>query len=167
MKSYSMLIVTCLLISSGCLAAGYILSGYWLILLAFPLMLIAWLLTYKRSMYGSASILLSGYVILASVGIIAEVSTALMIIACTTALVSWDLLQVNQSASGYPPGKTNGLLEKSHLNSLALAASAGLILSLLSANIKLQFPFVVIAFLVLTALGSLIYSMQYIVNKKR
>ena len=162
-----MLVVTCLLISSGCLAAGYILSGYWLILLAFPLMLIAWLLSCKRSIYVSASILLSGYVILASVGIIAKLSTALMIIACTTALVSWDLLQVNQSVSGYPPSKTNEGLEKHHLNSLTLAVSVGLILSLISATITLQFPFVVIAFFVLMALGSLTYSVRYIMNKKR
>ena len=167
MKSHATLVVSCLLISSGCLAAGYILSGYWLILLAFPLMLITWLLTYKRSTYVSASILLSGYVILATVGIIAELSTALMLIACTMALVSWELLQVNQSVSGYPPGKTIGTREKHHLNSLALATSAGLILSLLSATITLQFPFVVVAFLVLMTLGSLTYSMRYIVNKKR
>lgn len=167
MESHSTLILTCLAISSGCLAAGYILAGYWLIFLAFPLMLIAWLLTYKRSTYLSASILLSGNVILASVGIIADLSSALMVIACTTALVSWDLLQLDQSASGYPLGKKNGALEKYHLNSLALAASTGLILSLISANISLQFPFVLIAILVLLAAGSLIYSMQYIVNKRK
>jgi hypothetical protein len=166
MKSHLMLIITCLAISSGCLATGYIVSGYWLIFLAFPLMLIAWLLTYKRSMYLSASILLSGYVILASVGIIAELSSALMVIACTTALASWDLLQIDQSASGYSPGKTNGLLEKNHLNSLALAASAGLILSLISANITLQFPFVVIAILVSVAMGFLFYGVQFVVKKK-
>ena len=168
MKSHStVIIITCLAISSGCLAAGYILAGYWLIFLAFPLLLIAWLLTYKRSTYLSASILLSGYVILASVGIMTELSTVLMVIACTTALASWDLLQIDQSASRYSPDKTNGLLEKYHLNSLALAISTGLILSLTSANISLQFPFVLIAFLVLVAVGSLIYSMQYIVNKKQ
>ena len=167
MKSHSVLLVTCLLISSGCLAAGYILSGYWLILLAFPLMLIAWQLTYKRSTFVSASILLSGYVILASAGIIAGLSTALMLIACTTALASWELLQVNQNVSGYPPGKTNGMLEKHHLNSLALAASAGLTLSLISATVTLQLPFVVIALLVFMALGSLTYGMRQIMNKKR
>jgi hypothetical protein len=167
MKSHSVLILTCLVISSGCLVTGYILSGYWQIFLAFPLMLIAWLLTYKRSTYLSASILLSGYVILASIGIIAELSSTLMIIACTTALISWELLQDNQSASGYPPGETNGALKKYHLNSLALAASAGLTLALIGANITLQSPFVLTAILVLLALGSLIYSMQYIVNKKR
>jgi hypothetical protein len=169
MKSHStlLIIIACLAISSGCLAAGYILAGYWLIFLAFPLMSIAWLLTYKRSTYLSASILLSGYVILASVGIIAKLSSALMVIACTAALASWDLLQIDQSASRYSPGKTNGLLEKYHLNSLALAASTGLILSLISANISLQFPFVLIAILVLLAAGSLIYSMQHIVNKRK
>ena len=166
MKSRSMLTLTCLAISSGCLAAGYILSGYWQIFLVFPLMLIAWLLTYKRSTYLSASILLSGYVILASIGIIAELSSTLMIIVCTTALISWELLQDNQRVSGYPLGETNGALKKYHLNSLALAASAGLTLALIGANITLQIPFVVTAFLVVLALGSLIYSMQYTVNKK-
>lgn len=167
MKSNLMLLITCLVISTGCLAAGYILSGHWLIFLVFPLMAIAWLLTYKRSMYLSASILLSGYVILASVGIIAELSSALMIIACITALVSWDLLQVNQSVSGFPLGKKNGLLEKHHLNSLALAASASLVLSLISANLTLQFPFVAIVFLILIAMGCLIYGMQFVVKKDR
>jgi hypothetical protein len=167
MKSHSTLIMTCLAISSGCLAAGYILAGYWLILLAFPLMSIAWLSTYKRSTYLSASILLSGYVLLASIGIIAELSSTLMVIVCTTALVSWDLLQIDQGASGYPPGESNGALKKYHLNSLALAVSAGLTLALIGANMSLQIPFAVTAFLVALALGSLIYSMQYFVNKQR
>ena len=167
MKPRPTFIIICLVISSGCLAAGYVLSGYWLIFLAFTILLVAWLLTYQRSTFLSASILLSGYVILAAVGIIGGLSTALMLIACTAALVSWDLLQMDQSASGYPPGKTSGALEKYHLNSLALAASIGLTLSLVSANLSLQFPFVVIVFLVLIAAGSLIYTMQYIVNKRR
>jgi hypothetical protein len=168
MKSHStlLIIITCLAISSGCLAAGYILAGYWLIFLAFPLLSITWLLTYKRSRYVSASILLLGYVILASIGIIAELSSALMVVACTMALASWDLLLSDRSASRSSPGKPIGYLEKYHRNSLALATSTGLILSLISANISLRFSFALIAFLVLMAAGSLIYSMQYIVNKR-
>ena len=160
-----MLIIISLLISTGCLAAGYILFGYWLIFLVFPLMLIAWLLTYKRSIYLAASILLSGYVTLAAIGITLDLSPVLMIIAPTTALVSWDLLQFDQGSSGNLFYKSNLLREKHHLSSLALATSTGLILALLSANINLHIPFVVVVFLVLLTMGCLMYGAQFVVKK--
>jgi hypothetical protein len=164
--SYSMLIIASLVISTGCLTAGYVLTGYWHVFLIFPLLLILWLLTYKQSMYLSASIFLIGFVILAALGILLNIQVGLMTIACVTALVCWELLLFDQSNAGNSLDKSNFLREKYHLTSLALTASAGLILMLMSANISLHIPFFGVVFLVLTFLGCLIYGMQFVARKK-
>lgn len=165
-NTYSMLLITCLVISTGCLGASYMLAGYWQILLAFSLLLILWLLNYKQSKYLSASVFLSGYVILAAVGIMLDFSVSLMIVACVFALVSWDLLQFVQSDAGNLLDTSIMSREKYHLNSLALAASLGLIMALISANINLRIPFVVIVFLALIATGCFIYGVQFVARRK-
>jgi len=155
----------CLIISTGCLGTGYILAGYWLILPALLAMVLFWIFTKDQPVFWSASSLLVVIVILAAIGITVDLSLTLMIIACTTALVSWDLIQFNQSMVGNSLRKTNASVEKYRLHSLALAASTGLMLVLISSYINLQFTFGLIVFLVLIAMGCLVGSMQYIMKK--
>ena len=162
----SIILIICLIISTGCLGAGYILAGYWQILAVFPLMALFWIYTKNRSAFWADSSFLLAYLVLAAIGIVDDQSLVLMIIACTTALVSWDLMQFNQSMVGCSIPDANAALEKYHLNSLALAASAGLILALSSIYINLQFPFGVTILLVSIAMGCLLYSMRYIRSKK-
>jgi len=167
MKVHSIILTICLIISTGCLGTGYILAGHWLVLPVFLLVGLLWYLTNKGSVFLSASSLLLVYVVLAAFGITAGLSSLLMIVACTTALVSWDLIQFNRSVAGNPLGDTNVSIEKIHLQSLALAASAGFMLALISLYIDVHFPFGVIVLLVLMTMGCLLYGMQYILKKNR
>jgi len=165
-NTYSIVIIACLTISTGCLTVGYIFAGIWQIVLLFPVLLILWILTYKQSIYLSASILLIGFVILAALGILLDFPVGLMTIACVTALVSWELLLFDQSNAGNSLNNSNFLREKYHLKSLALTVSVGLILALISANVSLRIPFVVFVFLVLLFMGFLIYGVQFVVKKR-
>jgi len=142
----SIILTVCLIITTVCLGAGYILAGYWLILPVFLAMLLFWIFTKNQPVFITASSLLVVFVILAVIGITADLSLILMIVACIAALVSWDLMQFKYS--------------------LGLAAFAGLTLALISSYINMQFPFVLILLLVLTTVGGLIYGMQYILKKK-
>jgi len=162
----SIILTVCLIITTVCLGAGYILAGYWLILPVFLAMLLFWIFTKNQPVFITASSLLVVFVILAVIGITADLSLILMIVACIAALVSWDLMQFNQGLVGNSLHKTNASLENNHLYSLGLAAFAGLTLALISSYINMQFPFVLILLLVLTTVGGLIYGMQYILKKK-
>ncbi len=166
-KTHYLILSICLIISTGCLAIGYILAGYWLILFLFPLIVFIWVFTNKQSTFWSNSSILLIFVMFAAVGIIAELSLALMIISCTTALVCWDLIQFKSSIAGNSHDNKNLFLEQYHLKSLALAASGGLILTLISANLSLHIPFIIIVFLALATMVSLIYGMPFTVKKKQ
>jgi len=165
MKVFSNLLIICLTITIGCLGVGYITGGYWLILPIFIIMLLFWIFMKNQPVFWPTSSLLVVFIILAAVGMLAELPFMLMIIAGTTALVSWDLMQFNQSMVGNAAPKTNKSLEKFHLNSLALAAFAGLTLALISSYISLRFPFGLIVVLVLITVGCLIGGVQYIRKK--
>ena len=166
MKVHSILLNTCLILTTGCLGAGYLLAGYWPILPILPVVLLFWIFARKRPAFWPASSLLLAYVFLAAFGITAGVSSILMMAACTGALLCWDLMLFNQSIVANSPHRPNAALEKYHLQSLALAASAGLMLALLTSSINLRFPFVLIVFLVLMTMGCLLYGIQYILKKE-
>ena len=159
MKHHSIILNICLILSTGCLVLGYIMAGYWQIFPLFLVMPIFWIYTKKQTVFWAASSLLLMYLILAAVGILIDLSVALMIIGCTTALASWDLIQFEQSII------ENAMLKKYHLRSLALAVSAGIMLSFVSVYIKLQLPFGVVAFLTLAAILGLTYSVQFMKKK--
>jgi hypothetical protein len=161
-----MLLNACLILTTGCLGAGYLLAGHWLILPVLLVIFLFWIYASKRPEFWPASSLLLAYVFLAAIGITADVSPILMMAACTGALLCWDLVLFNQSIVRGSPAKPNASLEKHHLKWLALAASAGLTLALLSSTISLHFPFVLIVCLVLMTMGCLLYGMQYILKKK-
>jgi hypothetical protein len=166
MNAYSMLIVAGLVISSGCLAVGYIFAGYWQIVLLFPILLVLWLLTYRQSIFLSASIFLISYVTLAAVGVLLEFPIGLMIVTCVISLFSWELMLFNKSNAGNLPDNSDYSRKKYHLNSFALTVSVGLTLAFISANISLNTPFIVIVFLVLISIGCLFYGLQFVVKRK-
>lgn len=166
MKKHSIILTICLILSTGCLGVGYILAGYWLILPVLIAFLLVWIFTRNKSVFRSASILFLGYVLLASIGITAGLSSILMIFACATALVSWDLTQFDPRLAKNTFRNLNSSLEKNHLQSLALATFAGLVLAIFSSYQNLQFPFGIIVFLALVAIVCLIYSTQYITKMK-
>lgn len=166
MKIYSMILIICLIISTGCLGVGYLLAEQWLILPVLLTLLLFWIFTRNKFSFWSASSLLCAYVLLAAIGVMEGLSSILMVVACTVALLCWDLILFNQSIVTNSLPKPKASLEKYHLGSLAVAASAGLMLALLSSLINLHIPFVGVTFLVLMTMGCLLYSVQYLTKKK-
>lgn len=160
MKSHSILLKICLAISTVCLSAGYISIGYWQILFGFPILALIWFFMVKYSVFWSASIFLVVYVLLTAIGIFADLSRFLMLIASTTALASWELMQFNQKQVEISLLKSNNLLEKNHIKTLALAISTGFVLVLISSSIYLELPFIVTAILVLILFGGFLFGVR-------
>ena len=165
MKSYVIIQTICLLASIICLGLPYVLAGDWLIMLFFLAMATFWILMKKRSVFWSASVLLLTFVFLAAVGVLANFSTPLMVIACTAALACWDLTNFGRSVVVGEPLETVLRLERHHLQSLGLAVSGGLILAFGSSYLSLQIPFLGMVILVLFAVGSLTYGLQSLIKK--
>lgn len=166
MKIHSIILNVCLVMSAGCLGAGYILGGYWLIMPILLAMAIFWLIMKRRSLFWSASSLLLIDVALAIIGVTLNLSIYLMVVGCTTALACWDLTHFRHAITDKPPFGTDARLEKYHLQSLATAVFTGLFVALISSYISLQFPFGIMVFLVLMALGCLVYGVQYLVRNR-
>ena len=166
MQTRTLTLITCLILSACSLSIGYILAGYWLIFVLFPLMAVVWIYSYHRAVSWASSSLMIIHIILSAIGIIAGFSTTLMIISGTTALAWWDLLQFNQSKTENSSAEPGRLLDKYHLKSLGTTIAVGLILALISANMNLRLPFGVSVILILMATGGLIFGIQHIVNAK-
>ena len=121
MKFRSTILNICLMISAGSLGAGYTLAGFWQILPVLLLILLFGMLEKKRFWSATGFLLVS--VVLAAIGVVADLSVELMIIACTFALAGWELIQFEQSPNGNSLLETSTMLEKHHLRSLVLATS--------------------------------------------
>jgi hypothetical protein len=123
-----------------------------------------WIMAKKRSVIWSASILLFIFVLLAVIGVLANLSTPLMVIGSAAALAWWDLTHFGQSTVIGQPLDIRLLLERAHWQSLVLAISAGLLLAFLTSYLNLQIPFLGTVFLVLLAVGCLTYGLQTLAN---
>ena len=166
MKVHSIIFYVCWVVSVGSLGAGYILGGYWLILPVFLAMGIFWLTMNRHSPFLSTTGLLLIDVALAVVGVTLKLSIFLMVVGCTAALACWDLTNFRQAITDKPPLGTEVRLEKFHLQSLAMAVFTGLFLAFISSYINLQFPFGAMVFLVLIAMGCLVYGVKYLVRNR-
>ena len=160
MELHSLVNRVCLGIAITCLVLAFLLAGYWLILVAFLLMILIWIRFRNKPVFYSASSLLLVYVLLSVVGIFANLSTWLLVLGCTAALACWDLtifgdgIKDNTSMGG-------GLkLEQHHLKSLAAVVSTGLVSASMSSFIKLNLPFIAVVFLVLLGVGCFTYSLS-------
>ena len=160
MESHSTLLKICLAISTVCLSAGYLSNGYWQILFVLPTLALISIFVVKFSVFWSASILLVVYVMLAAFGIFADLSLYLMLIASTTVLASWELMQFTQKKVEISFLKSSNLLEKNHIRTLALATSTGFVLVLISSSIYLELPFIVTAILVLILFGGFLFGVR-------
>lgn len=150
----------CVATSTVCLSLAYILSGYWLIILFFLAMTLLWKLLKNGSLFRTSSTLLALFVVLAAVGVTLNLSTPLILIAGTAALTSWDLTNFVQSVTDNQPEEPKRRLESFHLRSLAVASSAGLLLSLIASYASFELPFGVTLLLVLIAMGGITYGLQ-------
>lgn len=165
MQSHIILQRICLLVSVTCLGLPFLLVGNWLILPFFLAMAVFWIIMKKKSIFWSASVLLAIIVLLAAGGVMVNLSTPLMIVACTAALAWWDLTNFGQSLVSSQPPEITLSLERTHFQSLSLAVSAGLMLALTSSYLTLQIPFIGVMLLALLAIGCLLYGLQTLVKK--
>ena len=100
MKVHSILLVTSLVISNGCLTAGYIIAGFWPIIPVLLAIFLFWLYVRRRSAFWSASILLLASVLLAAIGI--TIGLSLILVPTGTPLQSSDRLPPGWRRTGQP-----------------------------------------------------------------
>jgi hypothetical protein len=166
MKTPSFVFNFCLLLTLGSLGFGYLSAGYWQVLVAFLFLAILWIFARKRSQFWAAAIILLGAVLLAALGIMVNLPPVLMIIACSSGLVCWDLYLFNGEMPENLPPHVDAMLTRNHMQALAMAASMGFVLAFSGAFIRFELPFWSIVLLVLIVVGCLLYSIQYL-NKSR
>ena len=159
MKLHSILLILCLTISTGSLGAAYFAAGYWQILFVFPLFAMLWFWVKKISLFWSAALYLMGYVLLAATGIIIDLSLLLMLIAGTTTLASWELMQFTPQLTKDGRPQMNDLLEAYHLKALGLVILSGLILTLFGTALSLEIPFSITILLVIIVFGGLLFGL--------
>ena len=150
----------CAATATVCLSLAYLLSGYWLIILVFLAMTLFWKLLKNRSIFRTSSALLALFVVLAAIGVTVDLSTPLILIASTAALTNWDLTNFVHSVTDNQREEMKQRLENFHLRSLAVASSAGLLLSLITSYANFELPFGVALLLVLIAIGGITYGLQ-------
>ena len=160
MKRYVILNLVCVLIAVASLSLAYILAGYWFIIPASLAMALFWVTVKGWSVFRSSSVLLTIFVVLAAIAVIVDALIPLILIACTTALASWDLTNFAQSLSDDRRLEVSLPVEKNHLRSLSIAASIGLTLALITSYVSFKLPFIVTLVLVLIAIGCLTYGLQ-------
>lgn len=165
MKNHIIVQRICLLTSITCLSFPYLLAGHWPIMLIFLVMAAFWRSIKKMSVFWSSSILLLVFVLIAVTGVMAEYSTLLMVVACTAALAWWDLANFEQSIVVSQPLETLFLLERHHLQSLAMAVSGGLILAFIGSFLNLQISFIGTVLLVSLAIGCLTHALLSLEKK--
>jgi len=134
-------------------------------MLIFMVMAAFWRFIKERSVFWSSSVLLMVFVFIAVAGVMAEFSTLLMAVACTAALAWWDLANFEQNIVVSQPLETLFLLERYHLQSLAIAVSGGLILVFVGSFLNLQIPFIGTVLLVSLAIGCLTHALQSLEKK--
>jgi len=105
------------------------------------------------------------FVFIVVAGVLVEFSILLMAVACTAALAWWDLANFEQSIVNNQPLETLFLLERYHLQSLAMAVTGGLMLVFVGSVLNLQIPFIGTVLLVSIAIGCLSYALQSLEKK--
>jgi hypothetical protein len=160
MKTHSVLITISLVLAVVYLGAGYLIFGYWQILPALLVIVLFWIFTRKLPGLWPASSVLLVIVLLSAIGITAGLHLLPMLAASTAALVTWDLTLFAQGRSTNQQSASIPLFERKHLQSLAMAASAGLLLAWGSSYLNFHLPFILMVLFVLLAIIGLVYGIK-------
>jgi len=144
--------MTCLVISTTCLAAGCLASGQWNLLAGCGILLLVSLFPRKWLPTGFATAALVATVCLAGTALVSGASAPLMILGTTIALAGWDLAALDQTLTTCPSSRGTALLEKKHYESLGLALGAGLAAAAAVRFIRFEIPFGVMVLVVVLAL---------------
>lgn len=135
--------VLCLVVSMLCLTAGYGLAGQWIGAVIAITSGLAWLPARKYPVSWLPHICLFASVSLAVMGQLTGTPPLLMICGAGFALAVWDLILLDGGLGTNSSGEQIGRYENKHLQSLALALGAGLLVTFLGRLLHLQVPFVV------------------------
>jgi len=134
--------VLCLAISMLCLTAGYGFAGQWIGAVIAITSGLAWLPARKYPASGLPHLCLIASVGLAVTGQLTGTSPLLMISGSGFALAVWDLILLDGALGTNSSGEQIRRYENRHLQSLALALGAGLLVAFLGGLLHLQIPFV-------------------------
>ena len=162
MRPHSAICAICLLLSISCLVSAYMLTGYWLIWLSIPAMMVLWMATRRWSAFWPTSSLLAVYILLAVAGVALKVPPLLMVVGCIFALVAWDLSDLRESMVGDSDPGPRASLARRRLQALALMSGISLFLAAASPWLGLRLPFGAIVLLVLLVAGCLMYSVRHL-----
>jgi hypothetical protein len=160
MRIHSIVLVAAWLGCAGCIAAGYLMAGAWVII---PILLgLAFLCFFagRASRPRGASTMLIGVVSVAAFGVTAGLSFSLMLTGTVIALASWDLLLLGGDLDRVEKGDGNSRWEVDHLRLLAIALVVGWILATLSLAVRLTLPFIVAALMAVFSVGGLIFGLE-------
>jgi hypothetical protein len=127
-----------ILLGTLSLAIGYLQGGFveysrWFLLLA-----VLWLVTHYRKWYWFSSIALLLIIVAAAYGVWRELPTVWMILGAVGGLLAWDLSDFARRLSYAAPMDDTRGLERRHLERVAIVATLGVGLALLSVFIRVQ-----------------------------
>lgn len=137
-----------------CLIAGYGIAGQWIGVVITIITGLGWLLGLKYPLFWLPHICLTVSVCLAVAGCLAGYSPLLMIFGSGAALAVWDVLLLDASLRSSSPGEQTRRYETDHLQLLALAIGAALVVVFLGQLLHFQVPFLVmVVFVALVVFG--------------
>jgi hypothetical protein len=134
--------VVCLVVSLLCLTAGYGFAGQWIGAVIAIASGLAWLPARKYSASWLPHLCLITSVGLAVTGQLTGTPPLWMICGSAFALAAWDLILLDDALSTHSAGEQSTRYETKHIQSLALALGAGLLVAFLGGMLHLQIPFV-------------------------
>jgi len=136
-------LVVCLVVLLLCLMAGYGFAGQWIGGVIALTSGLAWLPARKYPASWIPHLCLITSVGLAVTGQLTGASPLLMICGSGFALAAWDLILLDGALSTHSVVEQSERYELKHIQSLALALGAGLLVAFLGGMLNLQIPFVV------------------------
>jgi hypothetical protein len=147
----------CPIICTACLAAGYAMHGWGIVVMAGASTGLAWWLANKWPATSLPSVAFVISIAWDAVGLLTSAPALLMILSAAFALASWDLVLFNHILADNPISSTPTitLFQNRHYRSLALALGLGLVIVLAGRTIQVQISFVIMGLLVLLALFSI------------
>ena len=154
--------LACPIVCTLCLAAGYAVSGWGIVVMAGASTGLAWWLAHKwaANKWPATLLPLAAFVISIAwdaAGLLASAPALLMILSAAFALASWDLVLFDHVLADNPISSTStiALFQNRHYRSLALALGLGLLIVLAGRTIQVQISFVIMGLFVLLALFSI------------
>jgi hypothetical protein len=131
-------LILSILLGTASLAMGYLQGGAaeysrWFLLLA-----VLWIITHFRKWYWFSSIALLVIIIAAAYGVWRGVPTVWMLLGGVGGLLGWDLSDFARRLSYASPMDDTRSLERRHLERVAIVATLGIGLALLSVFIRVE-----------------------------